>query len=157
MQETCAVRMIWHVSGRREALGNVAVHPDALMSMQPSFHRYSRPRKKVCPYWCFLCCPPVWHVKAGTGAGNPQVLPGAAPRFSFLFGNRVDGNWTIPYLGSSGGSRRSHFSFGFGHFLALPAGSILLLRLTQLLSNAAGVPKASAWPTAGVCPRSVQQ
>lgn len=37
------------------------------------------------------------------------MLPGATPRFSFLFGNRVDGNWTIPCLGSCGGSKWSHF------------------------------------------------
>lgn len=109
MQKTCAVCLIWHVSARREALGNVAVHPDALMSTQPSFHRCSRPRKKVCPYWPFSLLSACLACESGNVCRGSPGLPGATPRFLFLFGNRVDGNWTIPCLGSCGGSKWSHF------------------------------------------------
>lgn len=109
--------------GKREAVGNVAVHPDALMSMQPSFHRCSRPRKKVCPPSRFSGCPRVWHVRAGTGAGDPQGCP-VHPRFWFLFGNRVERQLDYPVHSSWGLAvvRNGRiFSFGFGHFQALPA------------------------------------
>lgn len=80
MQETCAVCLIWHVSGRREALGNAAVHPDALMSMQPSFHRCSRPRKKVCPYWPFSLLSACLACESGNSCRESPGLPGVHPQ-----------------------------------------------------------------------------
>lgn len=40
-----------------------------------------------------------WHVRAGTRCRGSPGLPGATPRFWFLFGNRVDGNWDYPAVG----------------------------------------------------------
>lgn len=57
-----------------------------------------------------------WHVRAGTRCRGSPGLPGATPRFWFLFGNRVDGSWGLAVVRNG-----RIFSFGFGHFLALPA------------------------------------
>lgn len=90
-------------------VGRVAVQPDALMSTQPSFHRCSRPRKKVCPptslaFGCAAAaaaaaCLACDESGNGCGAGDPQGCPGATPRFWSLFGNRVDGKWTPRIVG----------------------------------------------------------
>lgn len=111
-------------------VGSVAVQPDALMSTQPSFQRCSRPRKKVCPptSLAFGCaavaaaaCLACDESGNGCGAGDPQGCPGATPRFWSLFGNRVDGKWTPRSWGLAVVRDGRIFSFGFGHFLALPS------------------------------------
>lgn len=99
----------------------MAVHPGALMSMQPSFHRCSRPRKKVCPSSRFSLLSACLACESGKVCRESPGLPGATPRFSFLSGTE----WMAISLSRSWGlavvRNGRILSFGFGHFLALPA------------------------------------
>lgn len=72
---------------KKEAVGNVAVHPDALMSMQPSFQRCSRLRKKVCPVHHFSLLSACLACESGKRCRGP---PGPVPTPCFRFSSGTE-------------------------------------------------------------------
>lgn len=143
MQTTCAVCLIWHVVGKRDAVGNVAVHPDALMSMQPSFHRCSRPRKKVCPSITFPLLSACLACESGNRCRGPPGLARCHPQVFVSLRGPSGGQLDLPVAGVLRWFEMVAFLASASAISGATSWPILLLRLTLLLYNVVGDPETS--------------
>lgn len=93
MQETCAVCLIWHVSGRGQAVGKCGRPPRCADVDAAKLSSMQSAQKEGLSVLTFLSAVRMfWHVRAGTCAGDPQGCPVPPPGFGL---SREPSGWQL--------------------------------------------------------------